>query len=229
MENVSNPACQAPGRWGVCGRPIHVKRYGLCKGHYTQHKRGSALAPLRGDYGPDTPCDFEDCDRNARRNGYCNAHALQAKARKPLKPVRKFRPHGSVLRRDDLGRKNCPRCDQDKPTAEFYPSTCTADGLSSACIRCDVSNKLLRKYRITLEDYERLLQEQGGRCAICHATECSTGKRFAVDHDHDCCPGQKTCGKCVRGLLCNNCNRLLGYLGDSVVRARSIAVYLDRK
>jgi hypothetical protein len=32
---------------------------------------------------------------------------------------------------------------------------------------------------------------------------------FCVDHDHTCCPGEYTCGKCVRGLLCDDCNKKL--------------------
>jgi hypothetical protein len=226
MENASNPVCSAPGRWGVCGRPVHVKQHGLCKGHYTQHKRGSELAPLWGDYGPDTPCDFEGCDRSTRRNGYCNAHALQLKAGKPLRPLKNYRPYGTVLQRDELGRKNCPRCGEDKETTEFYPAKNTADGLGAICIRCDRGSKLLRKFKITLEDYDRLLEGQGGRCAICGTQECRTGKHFAVDHDHACCPGVETCGRCVRGLLCHNCNAILGLLGDDVDLAASAIRYL---
>lgn len=61
--------------------------------------------------------------------------------------------------------------------------------------------------------YQALYEAQGGRCAICRrATGAS--KRLAVDHDHACCPGPVSCGKCVRGLLCGICNRYVGLLGD---------------
>ena len=62
-----------------------------------------------------------------------------------------------------------------------------------------------KKYGITIQDYESLLQKQDGKCAIC----LSPPKRFrlAVDHDH------KTGG--IRGLLCAPCNRtLIGRLDD---------------
>lgn len=228
MANASNLTCPAPGRWGQCGRPVHVKKYGLCHGHYTQRRRGSDLAPLRGDYAADTPCEFDGCDRNARRNGYCNAHHFQMKAGTPLRPLRKYRPQGTASHRDELGRKNCPRCHQDKIPTEYYTAAHTVDGLSAICIRCDRSAKLLRKFRITLAEYELLLAKQGGKCAICSTVECPTGKQFAVDHDHRCCPGAKTCGKCIRGLLCNNCNYILGLLHDDTHHARRVIQYLER-
>jgi hypothetical protein len=41
-----------------------------------------------------------------------------------------------------------------------------------------------------------------------------------VDHDHSCCPGRQTCGKCVRGLICRQCNTAFGVLTEKgVVRA----------
>ncbi len=74
------------------------------------------------------------------------------------------------------------------------------------------SATLKYKYKITLEDYDRMLEEQGGGCAVCGSLDSGGKGRFHVDHDHSCCPTEKTCGKCVRGLLCSQCNVRLGVL-----------------
>lgn len=72
-----------------------------------------------------------------------------------------------------------------------------------------------RTYGLTPAEYERLYEHQGRRCAICRrATGAS--KRLAVDHDHACCPGPTSCGRCVRGLLCGTCNDELAHARDSV-------------
>ncbi len=59
-------------------------------------------------------------------------------------------------------------------------------------------------FRMRLEDYEAKFQEQGGVCAICGSPPGK--KRLAVDHDHACCPSARSCGQCIRGLLCSPCN-----------------------
>lgn len=58
-------------------------------------------------------------------------------------------------------------------------------------------HQMKKRYGITIEQYEELLVGQNGTCAICDEA-CSTGRRLAVDHDHD--TGQ------IRGLLCYRCN-----------------------
>jgi hypothetical protein len=70
-------------------------------------------------------------------------------------------------------------------------------------------SKLLKHYSLTLEDYDRMLEEQGGGCAICRTVTPGRGKRsFCVDHDHN--DGR------IRGLLCMNCNCALGFFQDDI-------------
>lgn len=68
-------------------------------------------------------------------------------------------------------------------------------------------------YGITEEQYQALYESQGRCCAICQRAK-GTSKRLAVDHDHACCVGPKSCGKCVRGLVCGPCNDVLAHLRD---------------
>lgn len=76
----------------------------------------------------------------------------------------------------------------------------------------DRIRNLAYTYGITIEKYEEMLQEQKGRCAICY--DIPRNKRFAVDHDHKCCDGKRSCGKCVRRLLCHRCNTALGLVHE---------------
>lgn len=84
----------------------------------------------------------------------------------------------------------------------------------------------LKMYNMTLEDYDRILQEQGGVCAICGLPP-KDGEDLCVDHDHDCCSDiNMSCGKCVRGLVCHGCNMRLGQI-ESKLLTRSLD-YLAR-
>jgi hypothetical protein len=66
--------------------------------------------------------------------------------------------------------------------------------------------RLKRAFGISLEDYEKKLSDQNGVCDICKKV-CTSGRRLAVDHNHRSLK--------VRGLLCANCNRGIGYLKES--------------
>lgn len=67
------------------------------------------------------------------------------------------------------------------------------------------------RYKKTPEDYAIQLETQSGHCALCPSTG-SVKRRLCWDHDHRCCSGYLSCGKCVRGLLCIGCNNLVGKL-----------------
>lgn len=77
-------------------------------------------------------------------------------------------------------------------------------------------------YGITLDEFDQLLADQGGVCAICGgmppAVEGKHGQ-WNVDHDH-------ATGR-VRGILCSPCNIGIGQLGDSIERLLAAARYLE--
>lgn len=80
----------------------------------------------------------------------------------------------------------------------------------------------LKRYGLTLESYAAIAERQGGVCAICEEPG-----ELHVDHDHECCPEKmRSCGKCIRGLLCSNCNNGLGRFKDSVRRLTRASEYL---
>ena len=73
-------------------------------------------------------------------------------------------------------------------------------------------------YGIELGQLEALLDRQGGVCAVCDRplslrspVRGPQPDTACLDHDHACCPGKRTCGLCVRGLLCVGCNVKVGY------------------
>jgi Recombination endonuclease VII len=80
-------------------------------------------------------------------------------------------------------------------------------------------------------EFEALWQAQNGMCASCHEPMLRDGKEVnsvCVDHDRSCCPGHKSCGKCVRGLIHRNCNLVLGYAKDNVRVLQCAIEYLER-
>lgn len=78
------------------------------------------------------------------------------------------------------------------------------------------AHELKKNYGISLEQFNELLVKQDGRCAVCGEIP----ERPNVDHDH------KT--KVVRGILCTNCNLMLGHAGDSVEILQKATQYLSR-
>lgn len=118
------------------------------------------------------------------------------------------------------------------------PKECTKRGVSSWCRACtnavsranqkaapSIANAASRKsklkvyYGMSLEDYNRMLRQQDGGCAICK-TDIPGGKgRFAVDHCHET--------GLIRGLLCNRCNIGLGHFRDDITHLEKAIIYLQ--
>lgn len=143
-----------------------------------------------------------------------------------------------------LSSKRCSCCGEIKPTTEFtkkknhekwgFYSWCKAcrgkkhreyylDNIEK-CKKLDRNRNLKKKYGITLEDLEKMLRDQGNKCAICGQEiflfGSSKNLTAHVDHDH------KT-GK-VRGLLCHECNIGLGKFRDNTDYLLSAISYLKK-
>lgn len=119
------------------------------------------------------------------------------------------------------GEKWCNRCKRYLPHRKF---TRTAKGasFSAYCRICqseyNYALRIKKQFGITLDQYELLLESQGGRCAICQRLPRSV--RFAVDHNH------KT--GVIRGLLCSPCNhKILGAAHEDAALLRRAADYLE--
>lgn len=79
------------------------------------------------------------------------------------------------------------------------------------------------RHRLTQEQYDAKMASQDNRCAICHKEFEGTPH---VDHSHACCPPLRSCDKCRRGLLCEDCNLGLGRFKDSIVSLSNAIEYL---
>lgn len=120
---------------------------------------------------------------------------------------------------------------------KFHKASRNKDGLNEICKKCkserrkeynkrpDVAEKArewsyLNKYNMTIAQFDQLLEDQGKQCAICKTKTPGGSKgRFCIDHCHET--------GIVRGLLCVNCNQMLGHSKDSIETLRKAAVYLE--
>lgn len=131
------------------------------------------------------------------------------------------------------GKKECSKCLSWKPLESFGANG--RGGWQAQCKECRKEGKrgkpvspkqrdnhrawlLKNTYGITVEDFDRMLTEQGGVCKICLSGPSGRFKYLCVDHCH-------TTGK-VRGLLCHACNKSLGFLEDDPDRLARLIKHL---
>lgn len=173
--------------------------------------------------------------------------------------------------------KQCVKCKESKPLAEFGRHSATSDKLRNCCRPCNnerarawskanpekrrelnrtahqrrradpvarerdrastrayhatekgrrkvLNNRLKEGYGVSLEQYEDMLVQQDGKCAICRNPPRGgnhVSHRLHVDHDH-------TTGR-IRGLLCHQCNTGIGFLGESPDRLIAAATYVRER
>jgi len=162
------------------------------------------------------------CDRKIVAFGYCDPHYRHTRNGDPPRKIRNIRAANLTLVRDELGNKECIYCGRWKQVTEFNSGNATADKLQVFCVECGTNKKrekhlqdpdvrkrywYLKRYGITPQTWDKIFESQGRKCQICLTHE--PGKRgWHIDHCHLTLK--------VRGILCMNCNTLLGQAKDSV-------------
>lgn len=126
--------------------------------------------------------------------------------------------------RDREDRPHCPQGHEF--TSDSWYLDLYGNKVCRPCRKEVALRKRLRDYGISAEQYLLLEERQDHKCAICRRNFSDLKKNPAIDHFHDCCPRGGSCGKCVRGLLCKDCNTALGLMQDLPERLLEAAQYL---
>lgn len=116
------------------------------------------------------------------------------------------------------------------PMNLYFKARGNRDGHDTTCKHCRAEQKhrrsitgerRARQYNLSVRELNLML-ERG--CYICGGYE-----RLCIDHDHTCCPkNQGSCGQCIRGVLCDDCNKCLGIMKDDINRLTKAAEYLRK-
>lgn len=182
-------------------------RYAYVPGHrpeITCRRCGKVFTPGHRSENSDAMCS--QCRRHVRSGGPLEKNTTLAENRR-------------MQASSPQGRRWCGGCRRYRLLRFF--GTYTESGIIKTYSRCRPCHKeqgrasmLRKKYGISAVQYAELKEFQGGRCAICQVAT-GAAKSLAVDHDHRCCNRPASCGDCIRGLLCSNCNNMLAFARDS--------------
>ena len=91
-----------------------------------------------------------------------------------------------------------------------------------------IAQRMFKAHGMWPEDWAAMWEAQDGRCYLCgEELSRDTWRETVVEHDHTCCPPNKSCPACRRGLACKKCNLIIGQAQDDPARLRRIADGLE--
>lgn len=189
-----------------------------------RRRLAGSVGTRRGKDDPPRVCAVEGCEREYLAAGYCGLHYQRMKKGLPLTPDRLVADRG--------GRAQCQvdGCESVSSAKGYCPVHYErwkrhGDPLTVLTIRRPEWSKgdfhRFYKFGMDPEEFARIAAGQGGTCAICRRPE-RTKRLTAMVVDHDHVSGH------VRGLLCSQCNRAIGLLGDDPQRIVNAARYVAR-
>lgn len=183
-----------------CGTKLFAR--GLCKSHYEKARYAKALPP-RETIAQGKICMAPGCSLNTHAWNLCQTHYLRVKNGSRD-------PHGVIRTYDSSRGCDMPECERKYSTM----------GL------CAPHYHRTRAYNISRD---QLIDLESHNCQICDSPPPASGRSHHIDHDHSCCPeSAKSCGECVRGVLCSNCNTAIGSLKEDPELFRRAIEYLSR-
>lgn len=149
-----------------------------------------------------------------------------------------LRKKGELFRICERCRVHCVRCDvelnrttQDASNKkQYHCKVCVVEAARNTLYKKERKDyDLLRKYGITINEYERILVAQKGVCWICGREPKNVS--LSVDHKHE--PGENKRNprekrSRVRGILCWHCNNAISKFSDNPSYLRNAANYLEK-
>lgn len=196
---------------GTDWKPKSVPRHAMLECVNGSHRcTGCSLVKLYSEFprNKETPCGFDPRCRE------CRHQARRARM-------------GAVMEKprcvDEVERKTRRKASFDR-YAENNPEA----------LKLAYRKHHLKTYGLTQDSFEWLLTSQNFECYLCKNAETRihhrTGKvtNLSIDHDHRCCQEKtKSCGECIRHLLCASCNLLVGMAEAKPAHAWRFADYID--
>lgn len=182
-------------------------------------------------------CIIEGCEKDIHAKERCHNHYREIRRRSSGSKERAKRPSVCVV----------PKCTRKHYSLNYCASHYSRfkngtlnenvpikklvynqkDCLVSFCKKPHYAAGLCRTHDATKRTYnlssEDLAERLSRSCEVCNSSE-----NLTIDHDHSCCNARFSCGKCVRGTLCQNCNRAIGQAKESAKRLKLLASYVDK-
>lgn len=184
-----------------CYRAYRARGY--CSSHYARLTNGTPMdQPFPSDRAS-TPCSVGSCDLPAMlKSGMCRAHHDRKRrgSRNLDSPVRGYGATHPC---------RVPGCARPYSTRGF----------------CSLHYQRMLSFNLS-ED--QVIEFETSDCDLCGRPPREGKRRHHIDHDHSCCPENgKSCGKCIRGVLCHGCNAGLGLFQDDPDILRRAISYLS--
>jgi len=189
----------------VCRFPDHAATTGYIRGcRCGRCRQGQRDVVDRAKAGL---CNVEGCDnRRMKGRGYCIEHV----------------PLARQAKRRTKSEATCEIC---KRTHSWYESVLETnirpdshDLYRRTCAEC--RNRYMRTisgHRLNTDWAIRLLTAT--HCELCNdrfSTDKQKRRQSVIDHDHQCCGSGRTCGRCVRGIICHPCNVRVGAIEGAI-------------